>query len=145
MTITRANAETELIARAGKRMALVSMAVTFAGTNADLNSPLAYALRKLGLTASTTVTDANLSSVTDDQIDELYDRAELRLLQNILGNSDFADQRIGPRSESMSNLTAELEKAIERMETHIKAVYGDGSTVEMGNIGLSFQEDEDDE
>ena len=130
--------------RAGKRMALVSMAVTVVGTNSDLNGPLAFALRKLGLTASSPVTDADLSAVTDDQLDELYDRAELRLLRNIMGNSDFSTWSIGPRSESASNITAELERAITRLEANIARAYGDGATLEYGNLVQNFQESDED-
>jgi hypothetical protein len=144
MTITRANAETELVSRCGKRMALVSMAVTVVGTNADLNGPLASALRKMGLVSSITVTDANLAALTDDQIEEFFDRAELRVLQNILGNSDFNNFTIGPRSESMSNLTSELDKAIQRKEDYIRRAYGDNNaTLEYGNLVQNFQETED--
>jgi hypothetical protein len=139
MTYTRANVETELVSRAGKRMALVSMAVTVVGSNADLNGPIGTALRKMGLTASNPVTDTDLSAVTDDQIDELFDRAELRVLQNILGNSDFSTWSTGPRSESASNITAELVGAIQRLEAHIQRAYGDGATLSYGNLAGNFQ------
>lgn len=140
MTFTRAVVETELVSRAGKRMALVSMAVTVVGTNTDLNGPIATALRKMGLGASNPVTDSDLTAVTDDQIDELYDRAELRVLQNILGNSDFSTWSTGPRSESASNITAELVGAIQRLEAHIQRAYGDGATLQFGTVSGNFQE-----
>ena len=149
MTITRANAEAELVSRASKKMVLVGMAVTTAGSNASLQSPLSTALRKMDLTASSPVTDVDLSALDDDQIDEFYDRAELRLLENILGNIDLTDIRVGERQESLGQLATQLEKAIDAKTKKLEKEYGAGvGSIETGVISLNFQqkgEDYDDD
>lgn len=146
MTITRANAEAELVSRASKKMVLVGMAVTVAGSNASLQSPLSTALRKMGLTASNPVTDANLTVLDDDQIDEFYDRAELRLLENILGNIDVTDIRVGERQESLGQFATQLEKAVEAKTKAVEKEYGAGlSSLTEGTLMLNFQEVDPDE
>lgn len=143
MTITRANAESELVARASRKMQLVGMAVTVVGSNADLQSPLAAALRKMGLTASNPVTDANLAALTDSQVDEFYDRAELRLLENIRGNIDLTDIRVGDRQESLGQLATQLDKTIEAKSKQVEKEYGVGlSGLSAGTLMLNFQERE---
>ena len=140
MAYTRAQAEASLVARQKVKMAYVSFAVTTAGSNADLNDPLAVALRKLGKTASSPVSDSDLTTLTDEQWDELLDRAELRLLQSISGNLDEVDISVGPRRESLSQLSAQVDKAIERLEARIEKEYGGFSALKSGRIGLGFQE-----
>lgn len=125
-------------------MALAGMALTTVGANADLQSPIASALRKMGLPASNPVTDADLAVVPDSQVSELYDRAELRLLENILGNIDLTDIRVGERQESFGQLAAQLEKAVEAKSKQIEMDYGAGlsgpSGLSGGTILLNFQE-----
>ena len=61
MTITRANLESILVQRAGGFMSFVGFAVTIAGANANLNDPLAYALRQTGYSV-TNITSVARSS-----------------------------------------------------------------------------------
>jgi hypothetical protein len=144
MTLTRALAEAELVKRQGARMALVEMAVTISGSNADLQSPLATALRKMGLSASAPVTDGDLAVLGDDQIDEFLDRAELRLMTNIKGNLTLVDISNGPRSEKFGQLGQELREDIQEMRGRIEDEYGTGGTLQGGVLSLDFQQKNDD-
>ena len=140
MSLTRAATEADLVSRAKKKMALVGFAVTSAGSNADLNTPLATALRKMGKIASTPVSDADLAGLEDDEINEFLDRAELRLIESILGNYDLTNYTTGPRSESLDQIAAELQKSIDRKEAFVKRTYGEGGpSLEGGNIRMDSQ------
>jgi hypothetical protein len=146
MAYTRANAETSLVSRLGGKMALVGFAITTVGSNAALDDPLAVALRKMGHTASNPVTDGNLAGLTDAEIDELLNRAELRLLGNIAGNIDLTDIQVGPRRESLGQLAEQCEKAIARLSKSIEREFGAGlSGLNGGSLMLDFQETVDDE
>ena len=143
MTITRIDVEVELVKRQGARMSVAGLAVTVEGSNADLNQPMSVALRKMGLTASNPVSNTDLAELEDADIDEFYDRAELRLLENILGNLVLVDIDSGPRSEKLSQISASVEKAIARMEAKISSEYGVGYELEGGVIELDSQEVEE--
>lgn len=142
MTITRVQAETELVRRSKKRMQLVGFAVTIVGSNDDLSGPMAVALRAMDITPASpiTVTDSDLSAV--DDVDEFLDRAELRLLENILGNYDLADINTGPYSESTSQILSAIEKDVIRLREKVSASHG---SMEAGTIHLNFAETNDDE
>jgi len=146
MTITRAQAETELVRRAKKKMLLVNMAVTVDGTNEDLSGPLAFAARSVGLTLASpiTVTTAELAGVGDDLLDEFLDRAHLRLLNDIKGNLTLVDITSGPFKESFGQLQDNLEKEIKRLEGKISMDYDGSGTLEAGVVKLDFQTKRDD-
>ncbi len=146
MSHIRAQAETELVHRASKKMALVGFSVTTAGTNTDLDSPLAAALRKMGLSmAGDTVADGDLAAITSQQYDEFLDRAELRLMQNIYANIDFASITVGPRKEELGQLADQVKEAITELAGRIQAEYGVGaSTLYSGSITHDFAAKADD-
>ena len=139
MTLTSAYAETELVSRAKGKMELVGMAVTVVGTNADLNGPLSTALRKMGLAPASpiTVTDTDLANLTDADIDEYLDRAELRLLENIHRNYTLVDIKSGPQDEKLSQIAAQLEKSIELLSAKIKSEYGDSGAGSSFSVGVT--------
>lgn len=141
MTITRAAVEASLVARASRKMALVDFSIVTDGTNTDLNDPMATALRKMGLVvAAPTVADSDLVGLDDQGVDELIDRAELRLLENILGNYDLTSISLGGRTENLNQIADGLEKAITRKAEQVRRAYGDGSsTLEAGSIILDSQ------
>lgn len=149
MTVTRANIESVLIRRVGRLLTAAGLdGTTINGTNADLNDPISSALRVLNYTVSSiaSVTDTDLLPVTDAHINYLLDVAELRTLESILGNLDLVDIRVGPRSESLSQLADQVQKAIERKTRHITRMYGVGlGGLVAGKIALSFQQDADEE
>lgn len=146
MAITRANIETILIRRAGKILTAVGLdGTTVSGTNIDLNDPIGFSLRNLGYSVAsiTNVSDADLAGAGDDEIDQLLDVAELRLLENALQNFDQVTVTVGPRTEDLSDLRDGLEKTITRKREYVSSQYGSGATLEAGAISLDFQQHDD--
>jgi len=140
MTITRANVETILTRRAGNLMSALGLAVTYAGSNADLNDPIGYALRKLGYAVAsiTAVADADLAGLAVADIDALLDLAEYRLLESVVGNWNLADITVLARSEKLGALRP--DKRLEQLAAKL-AEYGVGAgTLQTGMISLDFAE-----
>lgn len=128
MTITRANVEAEIVSRVGAWMTAASLAVTVAGANASLNSPIGWAIRLAGGTvvAPSLVTDTDVQTVTDANLDKLYDLAELRTLESVLSNYTGVDKKAGPVELKSSQLGDRLLGAIDRKRAQIAADYGIG-------------------
>lgn len=147
MSMTRANAEQELIARTGALLTAAGLdGVTTDGTNASLNGPLGYGIRKLSLIVANnaSVGDADVAQVADARLDEFLDLAELRALMNALGNYDAVNLRAGPRSEDFSTLGTRLQKMIEDKRDFIQAEYGRGlAELQAGTILLDFEQRSD--
>ena len=144
MTLTRAQAESILIRRCGKLLTAAELdGTTVSGANADLNDPIASALRQCGLTVANiaSVADSDLTALADSDIDKLLDLSELRTLESCLGNLDLVDVADGVLKESFGQLGARLERAIERKRTAITRTYGIGlGTLSSGLIDLGFQQ-----
>ncbi len=137
MSYTRADLEQELISRTGKKMALVGMAVTTDGNNPSLDSPISTALRKMAL--------ADIAVLAAAQFDELLDRAELRLLQNIYSNIDFTNIDVGPRREELGQLADQVKDAIMILAQRIQSEYGVGAaTLRAGSVTFDTQTKFDD-
>lgn len=128
MTITRAMVEGTLIARAKKRMEFVGMNITSDGENPDLSDPISAALMQMGIMpvniSSPTSTDIALVAL--DDIYKLMDIAELRLLENILGNNDKVTLQAASGTEQFGQFTQDLEKLIARKQASIQRTYGIG-------------------
>jgi hypothetical protein len=145
MAFTRAHAEASIVGRLRGKMALVGFATTTDGSNADLDDPIAVTLRKMGKTASSPVSDGDLSGLSDIEIDEFIDRAELRTLESIAGNIDLTDISVGPRRESLGQLATQVETAIARLQRSIQTEFGAGlTTLKAGSLTLDFQQTDDD-
>jgi len=146
--MTRTQAETVLIARCGKLMTACGIdGATVNGTNASFTDPLAWALRQSGYSPAAfgAVTDTDLAGVQDGDTDKLLDLAEMRALENALGNFDATDISVGPRSESYDQLRAGIEKILTRKQTNIMRLYGVGiGTLEAGVIAYDFMTKADD-
>lgn len=143
MALTRAQAEVILVDRLGPMMSKAGMAVTFAGSNADLVDPLGWAIRRMGYTVATfgAVTDADLASVATADIDQLLDLAEYRTLLNISGNIALVDTKVGSREEKLSQLVPQIRELIRIRWTQLEEEYGVGTpSLEGGVIGLDFME-----
>jgi hypothetical protein len=125
-------------------MAIVEMdGATVDGTNPDVVDPVITAMIDMGYTLSdlSDVSDTDLSSIPDSRYNELVDRAELRLLQNIAGNQVCVDITVGPRKESLSQLSQYVEKQIDRVSERNKKLYGDDlMPLTAGKISLGYQE-----
>ncbi len=144
MTITRAEVETILIRRCGSLLTAADLdGTTLNGTNVDLNDPIGAALRQMGYTVAslTAVADSDLQPVATDDIDQLLDIAELRTLENIEGNLDEVDITVGPRSESLNQLSTRVTKKIDTKRSAIEKTYGLGlGTLSAGVVSLDFME-----
>lgn len=144
MTLTRASVESVLIRRTGTLLTAASLdGTTISGSNADLNDPIASALRQCGLTVANigNVADSDLAALADSDIDKLLDLAELRVLESCLGNLDLVDVKAGPIEEKLGQVGARLEAAITRKRTAITRTYGIGlGTLSAGLIDLGFQQ-----
>ena len=144
MTITRDNVEAILVQRCGKLLAAADMdGTTIAGTNASLNDPIGWSTRRLGYPVAnlTSVSNADLASVADEEVDQLLDLAELRTLQNIEGNLDDVDISANGRSESLGQLVKQVQTRLERVKAAIEKEYGTGlGTLSAGVVELDFME-----
>jgi hypothetical protein len=144
MALTLENAQKIIVKRCGKKMTVAGLATTTATANEDLIDPLASALMDMGYQPQSiaAITDTDLAAVEEDRYPELLDRAELRTLENIAGNLDLVNVSVGPRREDLSDLTTQVEKAIDRLVTKIARLYGD-EVLSGGSISLDFQEKEE--
>lgn len=140
MSITRAQVEKELVRRAKNRMAFVNMQTTSDGTNDDLSSPIATALLEMDIAPADVSEPADADFATVTGIIELFSRAELRLLENILGNLDAVDLSVDGRSESYGQMHTSIQKRIDQLKTTIDANYGaSGNELSSGLITQNFQ------
>jgi hypothetical protein len=145
MPLTRQQVEKILINRAGRRMTFVGMdGATTDGTNADLSDPIATALFAMGVSIAdfSMPADGDLVNVADYA--QLLDRAELRLLENVLGNMNMVTITVGSRSESLSQFSQELEALITRKQRTVENNYGGLGTLSGGSINNNFQQKNDD-
>jgi hypothetical protein len=146
MALTRANAESILVKRLSGWLAAAGLAVTSAGSNADLNDPIGWAIRQMGLTVDdvTAVDDGDVARVGASDYDQLFDLGELRTLETIQQNLDDVDIEVGPRSERLDQLAGRVAKALERKRAQVQRDYGTGlGSLEAGVITLSFLEQND--
>lgn len=147
MTLTRAQVEQELIARRLAMLKAGDMDVSAQGANADLNSPIGYAIRQCGGTVASlsSVTSADVQSVDVTDVDKLLDLAEYRLLMNIKGRWAKVDITSGPFSQSLSQLADQLDKDLAALKETLGNVYGFGSgSLQVGVIDLAFSETDPD-
>ena len=144
MTLTRANVEVMLISRVGKLFDLISLdGTTVDGTNVDLNDPIASALLRLDYAVASIVlvSDADIASVSTDDYQAVLDLAELRALENWLGNNTLVNFRLGPRSESFSDLLKTTEARVARLKEFIPVRYGlEETSLSMGRLHYDFAE-----
>jgi len=124
-------------------MTAASMATTVAGSNDDLNDPIAWALRVVALTVDNPVAvdDDDVSSVPSGDFNKFLDYAEYRLLNTILSNLDDVDLTAGPIQEAYSDFPERIQARIDKLDEHLSRMYGQGqSTVSLGWIEHSFAE-----
>lgn len=138
MALTRANAEFLIVAELSGLLTAADMAVTVAGSNANLNGPIGKALLRMGHTVTdlTSVTDADVAQVADADHAEFVNRMELFTLETILGWLDDVDIKVGPRSESLSQLAKQAERKAERLREWIDSRHN----IEAGYITRTFAE-----
>lgn len=136
MTLSRANTEFLIVARTGPLLEAAGLAVTVAGSNADLNDPIGRAVRACGYTVTSLVlvADADVAQVTVSQYDEFLDVATLHTLEAILGSLDDVDITVGPRKEALSQLAAQAERKIKRLRDAMALAYGYGLAIPVAGV-----------
>ena len=147
MTLTRAQVEQELVTRRQSMLKAVGMDDTSNGSNADLNSPIGYAVRQCGGTVASlgSVSSADVQTVDTSDLDRLLDIAEYRLLMNIKGRWAKVDTSSGPFSQSLSQLADQLDKDLASLKTNLGDQYGfGGGSLQVGVLDLSFMETDPD-
>jgi len=142
---SRSDIETVLLSRRKAIMEFVGMDVATVGTNTDLNDAIGFSVRNCGgkVESIIAVTDADLGTVPDDEIDKLLDVAEYRLIFNILGNMDEVSVSVAGQSESYSEIRATLESQIGLLSTKLEKMYGFGSAganAQVGTLEYDFAE-----
>ena len=139
MALARANCEAVLVKRLKVLMEVAELEVTFAGSNDDLDDPLAWAVRRVGGSTAdiSTVTDAELAAVSTDDYDDFIDLAEYRTLRNILGNLDLVDISAGPRAEKLSQLADQVRVMLEAREAFVADFV---APLTAGYLSLDFAE-----
>jgi hypothetical protein len=144
MALTRANIETILIQRTGALLTLVSLdGTTVDGTNASLNDPIGYGIRQSGGSTSNfaSVSDADVLTVDTTSQDQLIDIAEFRTLQNVLGNYNMPNTKVGPRDEEWGDLGEVISDRLDKKQKLLEELYGFGSrALEGGIIAYDFAE-----
>lgn len=147
MALTRANTEAILVQRLGAWLTNAGLATTIVGTNASLNDPIGYAIRIAGgaVASYALVTDADLATVADADLDMLLDVAELRALENVLSNFTLVDAKAGPVEAKSSQFADRLERVIARKRAQLAQRYGieGAATMTTGVISLNFTELDD--
>lgn len=140
MTITTTQTVTLLGQRVGKLLAAVGLTES----SSDMVDAINYALRELGysVTDHSEVSNADLSSVTDANVTEFLDTAELRQLETLLNEVTVkVTVAVGPRREELSHISDALIKVIDQKRKQLQAEYGRGlSALEGATIGLRFAE-----
>lgn len=105
--------------------------------------PIATSARELGITLAdpTTVTDADLAGVTQGQVTQFLDVAELRSLESALHNNVDVTEKIALGEHDWSDVRKSLETAVARKAAYVKARWGIGlGTITGGTISLDFAE-----
>ena len=147
MTITLTQVETLLLKRAAGRMQEAGMNYTLIPNNPDLVDPIVFALLCMDIVPASPIalTDSDVSGVADTDISKLLDLAEMRLLENIVGNLALVDITVGPRKEALNQLVDQTEKAIARLSSRIATMYGFGvGALDSGVVSLDFMSKGDD-
>lgn len=147
MSLTRSLLESILIRRCGQWLSLAGLdGATVSGANLDLNDPLGYALRQVGLpvTDPANVVDGDFSALSNSDLDKLLDLAEYRALQTILENYAAVSLEVGGRSERYSEFADRLQSLLILKYEHLQRDYGLGQGVlQAGVLALDFAQHSD--
>lgn len=128
---TRAQTEAVLVKRLSSMLEIAGLDnTTVDGTNEDLNDPIAWAVFKSGGTVAdpTEVTTEEVAAIA--AVYQLFDLAELRTMETILGNYSEVDSTVGPRSEKFDQLAKRLLELIPAKRKQIENEYG----VDLGEL-----------
>jgi hypothetical protein len=147
MAYTIVQIETLMLRRTKAILTEVAFETDATGTNPDMADPISFALLLMDIEPGdiTVPVDADLITLTADNITQLLDLTEYRLLLNIAQNFDDVDVRIGHRQEEFSQLANRIIMRTDRLRTHLRTSYGYGrGDLEGGVIDLDFDSSGDD-
>jgi len=110
MSLSVANVQTILGRRCGALM-------TASGVT-DYYDAISSALMEMGYSVAdpTLPTDAEVAAVPNSLRGRFLDLAEMRLLENILGNLVVVDTDVGPVSEKLGQLAVLVQKRLDALE-----------------------------
>ena len=142
MALTRAEVESILVRRCRGWMTVASLAITYAGVNADLNDPISSGLLASGysVTNYAVVSTTDLAQVTNDYLPLFLDHCELRLLNNIASNIDVVDVTLGPDQEKLGQFHNAIRSAISAKIDYMSKMYGivqgklEAGYIEIGSV-----------
>ena len=145
MVLTSANFDFLLLRRTAKKLAYAGLdSATADGSNADLADGKVEGYRSLGLTPASplNLVDADLAGVADPCVPQLLDVAELRTLENILGNRSSPDQMADTDNQQWhGKFYDSLEATVARKRKQCERQYGYGlSSLTPGVLDLGFAE-----
>lgn len=128
MALTRQQVEQLLVKRVGPAMVRADMISTANGENDDLDDPISWSLRENGYSVTSPLepVDADIANVVEADYDQFLDLAEWRLVQNIIGNLDDTDERLGPSGQWASQFAKQMERYNARLESRLLKLYGWG-------------------
>lgn len=130
MAITRAAVEGVLVGRCGPWMTRVGMAVTTAGANGDLTDALRLALGEMGRSPADplVIGDSELAFAVGSLLDELLDRAELRVLRTVQRRFVKVDLQVDTIRQGWGDLHTEIARAVKDQEERVRRAWGPGQT-----------------
>jgi hypothetical protein len=110
---------------------------------ADLDDAIALALRSLGIAPANPIAanDGDLTVLVPSQLDQLYDVAEWRALETVLGNCTGDELRRVGVSEDVDRVRTTLRQRIDRQYARVRAMYHFGLPVlQVGVLALGSQQ-----
>ena len=145
MPVTRAQIELLIVRKCRAKLAYAKLdSTTTDGTNADLNGPIAAAVRSFGLPVSdpTAVADSDLAEVPAEGLPQLVDVGELETLEAVLGNRASPDQMADTDNQQWHGKFYEsLEATVARKQARCEELYGYGlAPLRPGVHNLGFAE-----
>lgn len=112
----------------------------------DITDPLAYALRwsSYALDSPLAVIDADVASISQDDIDQILDLTELRLLETIHTKLlQYVDNSVGQYNESLSQHAAGLKERIATLNAKVASDYSLSGSLTTGRLILNFADHND--
>lgn len=148
MAVTKQMVQQVLITRLGRVLTDLNFEVILSGDLDYLEDPIGWGLRMIEISTAdlTEITNAEVASMSDDDVDEFLDYAEYRLIGNLIKNAPDVDVKIGHRTEEFSQLANRLIQMFDRKRTEIRLLYGFGlGDLTSGMIDLDSLTTSDDE
>lgn len=142
MALTRQYAESVIVNRCGGYLRAAEVDTSQSGPIVFLEDSFSWAFSQIGvIPLSSPVADDDFTRVTVDDTNKFLDLAELRTMENIIGNLALVDISVGPRREALSQLSTRAEAVVSRLEQKIAKLYGVGyGSLSSGVIEMDFQE-----